>query len=165
MVRLAVVGDVHGQWTPADAACLRFLAPDAVLWVGESELPPSLLPPPTHTLVICSGGAPHPALACALCAVGVVQLYRWFSVCAVYAGDIGNEDVSLVQQIAALVSPFCEKLLVVLSTLHSLRRVETSPDVHYRSLTTTAIVGLQTTCRMLSPALNMAMLVCAAGRP
>jgi hypothetical protein len=50
MVRLAVIGDVHGQWTPADAACLRLLAPDAVLWVGESELPPSLLPPPpNHT--------------------------------------------------------------------------------------------------------------------
>jgi hypothetical protein len=36
-VRLAVVGDVHGQWTPADAAALRLLAADAVLWVGECQ--------------------------------------------------------------------------------------------------------------------------------
>lgn len=49
-VRLAVVGDIHGQWGPADAAALRALEADAVLWVG----------------------------------------------------DIGNEDVGLVQQIAEL---------------------------------------------------------------
>jgi hypothetical protein len=35
-VRLAVVGDVHGQWSAADAAALTALAPDAVLFVGES---------------------------------------------------------------------------------------------------------------------------------
>jgi hypothetical protein len=34
-VRLAVVGDVHGQWGPADAAALKALQADAVLWVGE----------------------------------------------------------------------------------------------------------------------------------
>ena len=34
-VRLAVVGDMHGQWTAADAAALRALQADAVLWVGE----------------------------------------------------------------------------------------------------------------------------------
>lgn len=34
-VRLAVVGDVHGQWGPADVAALKALRADAVLWVGE----------------------------------------------------------------------------------------------------------------------------------
>lgn len=50
-VSVAVVGDCHGLWGPADAAALQALQADAVLFVG----------------------------------------------------DIGNEDVELVQQIAALV--------------------------------------------------------------
>lgn len=47
-VRLAVVGDVHGQWTPADAAALRILGADAVLWVGESQLASSAEHMPRH---------------------------------------------------------------------------------------------------------------------
>lgn len=34
-LRLALIGDVHGAWSPADAAALRWLAPDAALFVGD----------------------------------------------------------------------------------------------------------------------------------
>lgn len=93
-VRLAVVGDVHGQWSPADAAALKVLQADAVLWVGE-------FPADLSTLVVgwCM-------------VVGAVDAPTCLSVCmCVYAGDIGNEDVGLVQQIAALVRPSSLRLL------------------------------------------------------
>ena len=34
-LRVAIVGDVHGAWSPSDAAALAFLAPDAALFVGD----------------------------------------------------------------------------------------------------------------------------------
>lgn len=78
-VRLAVVGDVHGQWSPADAAALQALRADAVLWVGE-----------------CAAAIQPAGLRSTSFNIPRAPLAR--------AGDIGNEDVGLVQQIAALVS-------------------------------------------------------------
>lgn len=34
-VKIAIIGDVHDQWTEADARALRFLQPDMALFVGD----------------------------------------------------------------------------------------------------------------------------------
>ena len=35
MVRIAVVGDVHGQWDFQDAVALKWMSPDVVVYVGD----------------------------------------------------------------------------------------------------------------------------------
>ena len=35
MLRLAIAGDLHGQWDQADATLLQILKPDALLVVGD----------------------------------------------------------------------------------------------------------------------------------
>jgi hypothetical protein len=34
-IRIAIIGDVHDQWTEADARALHFLQPDMALFVGD----------------------------------------------------------------------------------------------------------------------------------
>lgn len=99
-VRLAVVGDVHGQWTPADAAALRLLAADAVLWVGEwQHISKCLGSSPDSCHQSCRGHSMGYCLSSSALQHSSLSFYNHNP-----AGDIGNEDVGLVQQIAALVS-------------------------------------------------------------